>query len=122
MNYTPVLQQHKLYLVDFWKEFGSGTRKLPSKRSPKETMAALIKMSKIVLVYNNSHDRKGFERKKIISGGYRNFKLCFVCRSPAQSRHHIILLKNGGRNVKKNIVGLCRPCHAEIHPWLKNSG
>lgn len=44
---------------------------------------------------------------------------CFICFKKSEIRHHIILLKNGGRNVYSNIVMLCNPCHADIHPWLK---
>ena len=43
---------------------------------------------------------------------------CFVCSNPSQQRHHIILLKNGGSNHRRNIIKLCIDCHKEIHPYL----
>lgn len=51
-----------------------------------------------------------------------NTDKCFICFSPAQIRHHKIQLQNGGQNSYNNIVSLCRPCHADIHPWLKKQG
>jgi len=44
---------------------------------------------------------------------------CFVCSDPAEIRHHVVWLKNGGSNSKQNLVSLCNDCHGEIHPWLK---
>jgi 5-methylcytosine-specific restriction endonuclease McrA len=45
---------------------------------------------------------------------------CFLCReAKATVRHHIIPISRGGCNRIINLVGLCAPCHAEIHPWLK---
>lgn len=43
---------------------------------------------------------------------------CFVCGAPANLRHHIVQLKNGGHNHAINIVPLCHACHLEIHPWM----
>jgi len=46
--------------------------------------------------------------------------VCFCCqRRPATSRHHIIQIQNGGRNITKNIVSLCASCHRAVHPWMK---
>ncbi len=39
---------------------------------------------------------------------------CFICLGPARERHHIIALKNGGRNWKKNLVSLCKRCHDKV--------
>lgn len=40
---------------------------------------------------------------------------CWVCRVESKHRHHVIPLKNGGRNIKKNIVPLCVSCHKAVH-------
>jgi hypothetical protein len=50
---------------------------------------------------------------------FSRFSPCFVCGIGATARHHIVQLKNGGINSKKNIVSLCHQCHSTIHPWLK---
>ena len=39
---------------------------------------------------------------------------CFVCLQPASQRHHIVALKNGGKNWKKNLVSLCKSCHDKV--------
>jgi ElaB/YqjD/DUF883 family membrane-anchored ribosome-binding protein len=44
---------------------------------------------------------------------------CGVCGECYEDRHHIVQLSNGGPNIKKNLIPLCKCCHAEIHPWLK---
>jgi len=46
---------------------------------------------------------------------------CWACQAETQRLvcHHIIQVQHGGRNTKKNLVWVCRVCHARIHPWLK---
>lgn len=50
---------------------------------------------------------------------------CFVCltrnRPDRFVQHHIIQIQHGGTNARRNNVTVCRPCHAEIHPWLKTA-
>jgi hypothetical protein len=49
--------------------------------------------------------------------------MCWGCRSrPAEARHHIVQVQHGGRNVLKNIVCVCRGCHAVVHPWMRKKG
>jgi 5-methylcytosine-specific restriction endonuclease McrA len=44
---------------------------------------------------------------------------CFVCCAvKATQNHHVIAIINGGRSVKKNLVGVCSKCHRSIHPWM----
>ena len=43
---------------------------------------------------------------------------CFVCAQKTTVRHHIIQLQHGGGNGRRNVIPLCSPCHAAIHPWL----
>lgn len=47
---------------------------------------------------------------------------CWVCdKSEAFFHHHIITLKNGGLNSRRNLIPCCNSCHSEIHPWIKTS-
>lgn len=122
-RFEPILKQHKLLLQDFWDSHWvlPAGRKGFSRKSPEETLDALKKLGTIELRYKtrNTHTREKFDNRKHLKR-FTGFKYCFVCTKRPEVRHHIIWLKNGGRNHKKNIMGLCRPCHAEIHPWLKN--
>lgn len=116
----PVLKQHKLYLQDFWYEYGSlSGQKGVSRKSKTQTLDALVKLGELKLYYNNTHTRKQFDKKKNKLKKFQGFKKCFACKGAAEVRHHIIWLKHGGRNHKRNVLALCRLCHAEIHPWLR---
>ncbi len=46
---------------------------------------------------------------------------CFLCAQTLGRLiwHHVVLVKHGGSNCPWNLVKLCDPCHADIHPWLK---
>lgn len=121
------LQIHRAILVNFWKEYGYGTdkKRQRSYRSKEEVIAKLVKLGELVLTYKSPVAKQPYEirheyntvKKKL--RGYNHFQICFACGVPATVRHHIIWIKNGGRNSRKNIIPLCRPCHAEIHPWLR---
>lgn len=63
--------------------------------------------------------REHWEKKKHTFSNRRT--TCLLCQGKAQVRHHLFQLQNGGYNLPLNIIGLCRPCHAEIHPWLSHS-
>lgn len=44
---------------------------------------------------------------------------CWVCGlSRRRVYHHIIQLKNGGTNARRNTVPICDVCHAHVHPHL----
>ena len=45
--------------------------------------------------------------------------VCAVCDGQPNVRHHIVQIQNGGLNHHSNLLLLCNPCHAEVHPWLK---
>jgi HNH endonuclease len=61
--------------------------------------------------------RKKFDRRKRSILRIRGSE-CFVCGAPAQVRHHVIQLQNGGHNADLNVIPVCRGCHASIHPWM----
>lgn len=126
-NTLQYLGKHKAWLQEFWKEFmppGYG-RKGVSPKSKSATIAAIKRMGEVVLTPSKhartpAYNRKQYETYKKFLKGYNGFTHCFACKTaPAQCRHHLIWIKNGGRNHKRNIIGLCNACHAEIHPWLK---
>lgn len=52
---------------------------------------------------------------EILEGGR-----CFVCGLSRLEihRHHVIQVQHGGSNSVRNLVPLCRACHADVHPWL----
>lgn len=117
----PVLKQHKLYLQDFWREFGvlPYGRRGYSGKSKAKTIEALRRLSEVDLKYQTPYtSREQFEKRKNTRKAFTGFKYCFVCGSKPEIRHHIIMLKHGGRNQKNNVIALCRPCHALIHDWL----
>lgn len=95
-------------LQRFWSAVASGRRILPLL-----IQYAAIEGKKRASRYN-------FERIKHrykIAG-----QVCLVCGEPAEIRHHIIALGQGGPNCKANIAALCNRCHSLIHPHLQDEG
>jgi len=43
---------------------------------------------------------------------------CQVCGGKSTCQRHIILLKNGGSDKRKNRINICDTCHAQIHDWM----
>ena len=117
----PLLLNKKL-IAEFWDKFG-GTKNTGYNYSSMYKLNALIEMSKIKIQFkvgrSTPEKRNIFNSIKHKRHQFRSHELCFVCQTRGEVRHHIILLNNGGINSKKNIVTLCKICHAEIHPWLK---
>ena len=112
----------KDFLRDFWDECGEeGNKTWRSRANAYRTLELLKDMS-----FKSPSDkrwvkqREKFDNVKHKRHSLKSHKNCFVCGKQADVRHHIIPIKNGGHNGKRNLVSLCRLCHAEIHPWLKN--
>lgn len=46
-------------------------------------------------------------------------KKCMICESKVNDNpleiHHIIPLRNGGLNIEKNLIAICKDCHIKIH-------
>lgn len=112
----------KTALLEFWRKFG-GKKSKGAGFSRAEKLAALVEWSGVVIPYYKQLSlrtrRAEFDEAKASLHSMKRFGRCFACGSSATCRHHIVQLQNGGINSKKNIVSLCDPCHAEIHPWLK---
>lgn len=118
------LKAHKEILQEFWLEFGAKnkkgemlSKKRPSPKPKEQVLQALKQYGKVKLYYNSSHSRSHFNKNK--DKAKFQFDKCFACSGGADVRHHIIWIKNGGRNQKNNVIGMCHECHAEVHPWLK---
>jgi hypothetical protein len=63
--------------------------------------------------------RRAFNASKDEWRGDANEGLCAACgRHGRRVWHHIVQLQNGGSNSPKNLVKVCWPCHAVIHPFL----
>jgi 5-methylcytosine-specific restriction endonuclease McrA len=98
----------------FWKDFDNLT--FEGER------ICLLKWYAEYRIENSSsyYERKAaFKKQK--GKHMRIFGSCLVCPEPAQHRHHIIQLQNGGPNDKQNLILLCEGCHRTIHPWLAPS-
>jgi len=118
----------KLILRSFWEQVSLDGPEIAAKsfisRLPTaDTLSVLKDFSNIEVKYKKTaplaEHRQAFDHLKHLRFKNVHKRICFACRKPAELRHHIMPLKNGGRNAKRNVVYLCRRCHAEIHPWLK---
>jgi 5-methylcytosine-specific restriction endonuclease McrA len=63
--------------------------------------------------------RRGFNASKDEWRGHAGVGLCHACgRDGSRVWHHIVQLQNGGTNSPNNLVKVCQPCHAVIHPFM----
>ena len=99
-----------------WKEFTVIT-------AIEERHALLISMTSQVYqihAMGKVHNARTRNRFHLFKGKISlESEICGCCEGPAEIRHHIVPIKNGGHNAPLNIMCLCKSCHAEIHPWLK---
>jgi 5-methylcytosine-specific restriction endonuclease McrA len=52
--------------------------------------------------------------------GWLKRATCFCCsKAQAAHTHHVVPMQNGGSNSRRNLVGLCKKCHEDVHPWMK---
>ena len=111
----------KQVLQTFWDIFG-GIKNDGSKQNYAKKLFVLQDYAKKTIYrkkYRGQKERKKFDYIKKKRHSLKTHSICFLCsENEAEVRHHIILLKNGGTNCKKNVISLCRECHALIHPWL----
>lgn len=115
-------QIHKIWLDDFWSYFG-GKKNLGRGYKQSLKLKHVKRLAQVEVEFKNQRQRverrKEFDKVKKYRHSLKTHEPCFVCLGEANVRHHLIQLKNGGINCKKNIVSLCNDCHEEIHPWLK---
>lgn len=118
------LKFHADYLRSFWKKHG--LRHTPSPREWQDVIADLIAAGEVFYRYKNPNNTLEKRRTKFdkVKNKRQRYKLrpnqsCLACGELAYVRHHIIWLKNGGRNNQRNICFLCHSCHAQVHPWLQ---
>jgi 5-methylcytosine-specific restriction endonuclease McrA len=119
------LDVHKAFIADFWKEFGlDGKKTFVSPKSKSATLEAMKRLGRVVLRYHGkspAERREAFNAIKADRHKLSSHKHCFACRqiTNTPARHHLIWLRNGGINSKRNMVTLCFECHADVHPWLR---
>ena len=103
----------KVDLKEFWNRVSNGSDKMKLLKEFSEKRYFFRKKSQRMLPENIRFRFTTLKRFK------KYFKRpCFNCNSSPVIRHHIIALKNGGDNRKKNIIPLCDGCHNRVHPWL----
>ena len=69
--------------------------------------------------------RYGYRWRKIRTRFFNANPLCELCELEgryklAEEIHHIKPLADGGTNDEKNLMSLCRSCHAKIHGTKKD--
>lgn len=113
-------QLSKLYLKQFWDKVGPrGAR--GKNKSQHIKLYMLKRYSELDIsskINRYKEKREAFNNSRTKRYIHVKSAICFVCGHKPHCRHHIILLKHGGMNIKKNFVLLCSDCHAKIHDWL----
>lgn len=98
-------------LSEFW-------RRVSIERSATDRLVALREYAEVQVKTTRDYGRvrrgtMGFEK----AVGH-----CFACGlRQAIVRHHVVQVQHGGRNRKRNLVHLCRECHAYVHRWKSKS-
>jgi 5-methylcytosine-specific restriction endonuclease McrA len=120
-----VLFPHRIlknHITDFWNNFGGHKTHYP-KKSQSFRLRILQEYAEIKIPFKNqmsiAERRERFNAVKRERHSLGTHKNCWICNGKADVRHHIIQLKNGGINSSRNLVSLCNPCHADVHPHLK---
>lgn len=132
---TKSSQSLDAYLIIFWSQFQSQNKNMKeikpcsgSNQTNTYKLNLLKAMTDIVLEkpeynlrrrrregFNESRNKADTLEDKNEQGMYVLSDTCFVCEKTPHHRHHIVQLQNGGRNIYKNIVHLCKKCHIEVH-------
>lgn len=123
MDMSPLKLQREV-LRSFWAIYGKdGHKHVKSARPKQDTLEALKAVGEATILWKHNpvtlqRKRKNFNKVKVYRHRFESHSLCFACRDKGTIRHHIVWLSNGGLNSKKNLITLCKSCHAYIHPWL----
>jgi 5-methylcytosine-specific restriction endonuclease McrA len=59
--------------------------------------------------------RERFENYKKVNLAPASSQDCYACRDQAQQWHHIVHIRNGGDDSKRNLVPVCNACHKRAH-------
>ena len=122
-NNMPSNQQVKIMLGDFWLKFGKDGHKYFVCKKNKSLVVKHLSILSTINFSNRrglklSECRDKFNHVKWKRHSLKSHSICFICHLKAEIRHHIIPLKNGGLNSRRNLISLCNRCHRLIHPWL----
>lgn len=120
-NYVPALKLMSEALKRFWVFFG-GKRNSGSGFDQDAKLKMLQEYSRLKFTFKRSESKSSLRAKfELYKEAKRNPRhslgshpTCFVCQQVASQRHHIVALKNGGKNWKKNLVSLCKSCHDKV--------
>jgi hypothetical protein len=88
-----------------------------------ERLGLLVEWAHVIITEMSARGladrRRAFNASKDEWRGDAGEGWCAACgqRGP-RVWHHIVQLQYGGTNSPKNLVRVCRPCHAVIHPHL----
>jgi 5-methylcytosine-specific restriction endonuclease McrA len=88
-----------------------------------DRLRLLVEWARVSLRGRSASDlsviRRAFNASKDQWRGHAGVGKCHACeRIGDRVWHHIVQLQNGGSNSPKNLVKVCLPCHAVIHPFL----
>jgi 5-methylcytosine-specific restriction endonuclease McrA len=113
---------HKYWLDQFWSYFG-GEKNDGLNYTYGKKLHYVQAISNVKIGYKKGKTRQqkrtSFDKTKYMKHSLAKEPLCFICTDKANVRHHLISLRNGGQNTGRNLISLCNPCHAKIHPWLR---
>jgi hypothetical protein len=117
----PELKRMSQRLKTFWRRFG-GRGNQGRSFYEAEKLNALRELAAVKYFFKHAESKSSLrakfdvykEAKRNPRHSLRSHPKCFVCHQPARERHHIIALKNGGKNWKKNLVSLCDICHNKV--------
>lgn len=87
-----------------------------------ERLRLLVEWAHVIVAERSARNlsiaRRAFNASKEWRGD-AGTGMCGACgRTGERAWHHIVQLQYGGTNSPKNLVKVCRPCHAVIHPHI----
>jgi len=104
-----VINKYDQELEYFWARINTCNR-----------MRLLKELAEVKIHNKKSYKQRLEDFKKITC---QRSKKCFIvkCNNKTNARHHIILLKHGGKNTARNLLTLCDKHHEQVHPWLNDN-
>lgn len=105
--------QNRVLLDEFWSK--GRPRALKTRLMILRDFASRVLLPDPYRLHDPAWMRVQYQRRKRRGLMLRVIGECWVCLGDAVDRHHVIPIKNGGRNIKRNIVPLCKACHVAVH-------